>query len=90
MVGGECVNLGRLYSYDVMVVFFSPNAHPKLIQSLNLQGGGIDTIGQTYMVVFEVVVAKGTSTLFEVVSGFWRNHFACLCPFLRGCVHAKL
>jgi hypothetical protein len=97
-MGDECVHLGRFHSYDVMVVFFiakcTSKTHSKfkstreLIRSLDLQGRGIDTIGQTYMVVSDVVIAK-KGTLFEVVSGFSEKLF-CLRPFSRGFVHAKL
>ena len=47
------------------------------------------TLPQIAVFVSEVVIAKGTSTLFEVVSSFSEKLF-CLCLFFRGCVHAKL
>ena len=97
-IGEECVHLGRFHSYDVMVAFFisecTSKTHSKfkstreLIRSFDLQGRGIDTIGQTYMVVSEVVIAK-KGTLFEVVPGFSETQFYFR-PFSRGFVHAKL
>ena len=43
-MGDECVHLGRFHSDKVMVVFLSPNAHPKIIRNVHLQWTGIASI----------------------------------------------